>query len=113
MVRPVARTTAELEQAALEARAALDNLDLSADPTEDASDLRRIGRALEARVSQEHELERAVLAARANGRSWAMIGLAMGVSRQAARDRFGKLTSQKRLTSTPLDEQDLPALGRY
>lgn len=88
----MARTIAELEQAAKEARAALDDLDLSTDPSEDASDLRRISQTLEARVAQEHELERAVLTARANGRSWAMIGLAMGVSRQAARDRFGNLT---------------------
>lgn len=90
----MARTTAELEQAAEEARAALDALEMSMDdPTEDASDLRDISQAVESRVSQERALERAVLAARANGRSWAMIGLAMGVSRQAARDRFGKLTA--------------------
>ena len=90
----MARTTAELEQAAEEARAALDALEMSMDdPTEDASDLRDISQVVESRVRQERALERAVLTARANGRSWAMIGLAMGVSRQAARGRFGKLAA--------------------
>jgi hypothetical protein len=90
----MARTTEELEQAAQEARAALDALETSAaDPTTDATDLRDISLIVEGRASQERALERAVVKARANGRSWAMIGLAMGVSRQAARDRFGKLTA--------------------
>jgi hypothetical protein len=90
----MARTTEELERAAKEARAALDALETSAaDPTTDATDLRDISLIVEGRASQERELERAVVKARANGRSWAMIGLAMGVSRQAARDRFGKLTA--------------------
>jgi hypothetical protein len=90
----MARTTEELERAAEEARAALDALEVSMDdPTEDASDLRDITQVVESRVNQERALERAVVKARANGRSWAMIGLAMGVSRQAARDRFGKLTA--------------------
>ncbi len=90
----MARTTEELERAAQEARAALDALEVSTDdPTTDAADLRDISLILEARVSQERALERAVVKARSNGRSWAMIGLAMGVSRQAARDRFGKLTA--------------------
>ena len=89
------RTTEELDQAAEEARAALDQLEASMedDPTEDASDLREISEVVESRVSQERALERAVLKARSNGRSWAMIGLAMGVSRQAARERFGKRTA--------------------
>jgi len=92
MGRVMARTTAELEQAAQEARAALDALELTADdPTTDATDLRDISLLVEARASGERALVRAVVKARANGRSWAMIGLAMGVSRQAARDRFGKL----------------------
>jgi len=90
----MARTTEELEQAAQQARAALDALETSAtDPTTDATDLRDISLIVEGRASQERALERAVVKARANGRSWAMIGLAMGVSRQAARDRFGKLTA--------------------
>ena len=83
------RSLEELEQAAEAARNALDNLDTSTDPTQDASDLRRISEILAARVVQERELAEAVADARANGRSWAKIGLALGISRQAAQERFG------------------------
>ncbi len=87
----MARTTAELERAAAGAMAALDKLDWASDPTEDASDLRRIGQAVQAGAADARELEKAVLVARAGGRSWGMIATAMGVSRQAARERFSKL----------------------
>ena len=83
------RSLEELEQAAEAARAALDALDTSTDPTQDAGDLRRISEILAARVIQERELAEAVADARANGRSWAKIGLALGISRQAAQERFG------------------------
>jgi len=83
------RSLDELERAAEAARSALDSLDTSADPTRDASDLRRISEIIAARVIQERELVDAVAQARAKGRSWAKIGLALGVSRQAAQERFG------------------------
>lgn len=83
------RSLEELEQAAEAARAALDKLDTLTDPTRDASDLRRISEIVAARVVQERELADAVAQARAKGRSWAKIGLALGVSRQAAQERFG------------------------
>ncbi len=83
------KTASQRERAAAEALDALDQLDLSA--TEDASDLRRIGDAVGSVAKDERELTEAVVAARACGRSWAMIGLALGVSRQAAHDRFSHI----------------------
>lgn len=71
----------------IEAR--LDVLDLSQLPGDDPADLRRIGRAKHALRDAEAELRAAVAAARAAGRSWGYIGLVLGVSKQAAQQRFG------------------------
>ena len=67
----------------------LDNLDLDQCPAEDPVDLRRIGAARHRIQRAEAELQEAVQAARANGRSWGYIGLVLGVSKQAAQQRFG------------------------
>jgi len=83
------RTREELERAAAEAEAWLDQLDPAViRDAEDPVDLRRIGLALNAIAAAEGELADAVAAAHANGRSWGMIGLVLGISRQAARERF-------------------------
>lgn len=68
----------------------LDQLDPDAVPARDASHMRRIAAAVKAGAEAEAELTAAIQAARAAGDSWAMIGTAMGVSRQAAFQRFGK-----------------------
>lgn len=83
------RTREELEQAAAEAEAWLDALDPETTPAEDVADLRRIGSALGDVANAEGELERAVADARRHGHSWTDIGLVLGVSKQAARQRFG------------------------
>jgi hypothetical protein len=83
------RTREELEKAAADAEAWLDALDPAATPAEDTADLRRIGLALKRVADAEAELADAVAAARAHGRSWGDIGLVLGISRQAARGRFG------------------------
>lgn len=67
----------------------LDNLDIAQHPAEDPVDLRRIGAASLAIEEAEAELRAAVQGARANGRSWGFIGLVLGVSKQAAQQRFG------------------------
>ena len=91
----MARTKHQLEKAAAEAAAWLDTLD----PEELASgatvpaDLIAVMRALEAVAAAEQALEATVLAARQNGRSWGRIGIALGVSRQAALQRFGPMES--------------------
>jgi len=69
-----------------EALAALDDIDV--DDTTDASDLRAIGELVEAIGRDQASLAEAVKVARDNGRSWTAVGLALGVSRQAAHDRF-------------------------
>ncbi|MQA61680.1 MAG: sigma-70 family RNA polymerase sigma factor [Actinophytocola sp.] len=85
------RTRQELERAAAGAEAWLNSLDPDTTPAEDASDLREIGLALGELVSRQCRLEEAVVAARNNGRSWSEIGLVLGVSKQAARERYARL----------------------
>lgn len=88
------RTREELEQAATDAEAWLDSLDPEATPAEDPADLRRIGLALRAQAEKQREVDEAVAAARAGGRSWSEIGLVLGVSRQAARERYGQAAAR-------------------
>ncbi len=84
------RTREELERAAAEAEAWLDSLNPTATPAEDPSDLRRIGLALRGLANEQREVDQAVAAARAKGRSWAEIGLVLGISRRSARERYGQ-----------------------
>lgn len=56
----------------------------------DATNFRRIVRAREAVEQADAELRDAVAQARADGDSWAAIGAALGVTRQAAYQRFGR-----------------------
>lgn len=84
------RTREQLEQAAKTTQEWLDSLDPSETPAEDPRDLRRIGLALGEVAAAERELEDAVAAARDNGRSWGDIAMALGVSKQAARERYGQ-----------------------
>lgn len=56
----------------------------------DASHIRRIIAAAEACAAAENELRSAVAAARSAGDTWDAIGVALGTSRQAAYQRFGK-----------------------
>ncbi len=84
------RTREELERAAAEAESWLDSLDPAATPAKDPSDLRRIGLSLRGLANEQREVDEAVAAARTNGRSWAEIGLVLGISRQSARERYGQ-----------------------
>ena len=56
----------------------------------DASALRAVRQAFLARARAERELADAVLAARADGHSWAAIGAMVGTSGEAARQRYGQ-----------------------
>lgn len=67
----------------------LDNLDPATAPARDGQNMRRISAALEAMHAAEQDLVEAVQQARQAGDSWAMIGTALGTSRQAAYQRFG------------------------
>jgi hypothetical protein len=84
------RTREQLEQAVAETEAWLDSLELDDTPLHDSSDFRRISEAMSAELAAEKELHDAVAAARTAGRSWAEVGLVLGVTRQTAQQRFGR-----------------------
>jgi len=69
--------------------------DIEPDPAaaRDASHMRRIIAANEALDTAQAELRDAVNAAREAGDSWAVIGVALGISRQAAQQRFSGAVS--------------------
>lgn len=68
----------------------LDALDPAVHRSRDASHIRDIIDARKVIEVAEAELRRAVDAARDAGDSWAVIGMALGTSRQAAFQRFGR-----------------------
>jgi hypothetical protein len=68
----------------------LDALDPDTTLADDPAELRRIGLAARDLDTARDELRAAVTAARAAGRSWAQIGMVLGVSRQAAQERFAE-----------------------
>lgn len=87
---PMPRTKEELAQAAADAEEWLDTLDPSTLQVEDPGDLRRLGLAVIERSRAEEEVAAAVTACRDAGRSWAWIGSVLGVTRQAAQERYGE-----------------------
>ncbi len=81
-------TNKEIEQAADRFEKLADSLEPDNAKVEDTEDLRAITRAAEAVRADDAKLREAVLLARAHGRSWNHIALSLGVSRQAARQRY-------------------------
>jgi len=65
-----------------------DELDPPNAKVENTEDLRAIAAVSEAVRADEARLREAVEVARAHDRSWNQIAVALGVSRQAARQRF-------------------------
>jgi hypothetical protein len=65
-----------------------------ADPSQatmdDTTDLRELAEAVDQVRAGEARVRELVERARANGRSWGRIGIALGVTRQAARERFSE-----------------------
>jgi len=57
---------------------------------DDTTDLRVIAEAVDGVRAGEARVRELVALARASGRSWGEIGIALGVSRQAARERFSE-----------------------
>jgi len=55
---------------------------------DDTTDLRAVAEAVDRVRAGEARVRELVALARANDRSWGEIGIALGVSRQAARERF-------------------------
>lgn len=64
--------------------------DPSGVPMDDTNDLRVIAEAIDGVRAGEARVRELVALARANDRSWGEIGIALGVSRQAARERFAE-----------------------
>ena len=65
---------------------------LTREDFQDAGDLRSIAEASEGVRAGQARVRELVQLARSNGRSWGQIGIALGVSRQAARERFADKT---------------------
>jgi hypothetical protein len=86
-------TDAEIEDAARRFEVLADQLDPATAVAEDLSDLRAIAEAAEQARKAEAMITEKVAAARARGRSWNRIAVALGVSRQAARHRFASKVS--------------------
>lgn len=78
----------EIARAAQRFERLADELDPAHVEAEHTDDLRTVATAADAVRADEVQLRDAVEAARAHGRSWNEIALALGVSRQAARQRF-------------------------
>jgi len=85
-------TDEEIEQAAARFAELADTLDPTTVDVDQTDDLRQIAVACEAVRTDEARLREAVQIARAQGRSWNQIAVALGVSRQAARQRFAAKT---------------------
>ena len=86
------RTRAQLHQALVDTEAWLDTLDPTAlaSPDSDGADLRAIGEARRAVAASDLALAEQVATARARGRTWTQIAAVLGVTKQAARERFGE-----------------------
>lgn len=86
------RTAEELAEAAAATEELLDAIDIDQIQPEDIGDLRAIEETRQRVAEGEAQLARSVAAARANGRSWARIGLILDTFRQAAAERFGTVS---------------------
>lgn len=85
-------TNDEIEQAARRFEQLADELDPDTAEVDRTDDLRQVAAMSETLRSGEAQLRETVNIARAHGRSWNQIAVALGVSRQAARQRFADKT---------------------
>jgi len=80
----------DLAGLAAQTEAYLDSVDPATLEWENPVELRRVSAASERLGLADAELRSAVTAARAVGRSWTEVGVVLGVSKQAAQQRFGR-----------------------
>jgi hypothetical protein len=78
----------EIDEAARRFEELADRMDPAGADVLRIDDLREVAIVSEAVRTDEERLREAVAAARTHGRSWNQIAVALGVSRQAARQRF-------------------------
>jgi hypothetical protein len=92
------RTREQLQKALADTEAWLEQLDPEAvaSPGTGAEDLRAVGEAVHAAAASALRLADEVAKARANGRTWTQIGAVLGVSKQAARERFAEPARRSR-----------------
>jgi hypothetical protein len=88
-------TDEEIEEAARRFESLADELDPATTEADDLADLRAVAEAAEQARRDEALLTERIARARAHGRSWNRIATALGVSRQAARQRFGNKVEAK------------------
>ncbi len=81
-------TNDDIEKASHRFEQLADDLDPATAAVDHTDDLRQIAAVSEAVRADEARLRETVEVARAHGRSWNQIAVALGVSRQAARQRF-------------------------
>ena len=84
----IRHTDDEVERASRRFEQLAEGLDPSAAEVDNTDDLRQIAAVSDAVRADEARLRETVQLARARGRSWNQIAVALGVSRQAARQRF-------------------------
>lgn len=82
-------TDEQINEAAERFETLADRLDPATARAEDVSELRAVAEAADAVRTDEARLMETVQVARARGYSWNRIAIALGVSRQAARQRYG------------------------
>jgi hypothetical protein len=85
-------TDDEIERAARRFEQLADEMDPNSAEVDRTDDLRQVATISETLRADEAQLRETVNIARAHGRSWNQIAVALGVSRQAARQRFADKT---------------------
>lgn len=85
-------TKDEIERAARRFEQLADEIDPDTAEVDRTDDLRQVAAISESLRAEEAQLRETVNIARAHGRSWNQIAVALGVSRQAARQRFADKT---------------------
>jgi hypothetical protein len=87
------RSTEQILAHAEELAKRFEDYEPSDDDAVDAHALRDIRHAFVRRAETEREINEAVAVARAEGHSWAVIGAMLGTSGEAARQRYGQMTT--------------------
>ena len=89
----MAHTDEEIDAAARRVEQLVNDFDPAAAVVDNIDELSQVAAASEAVRAGEAKLRESVEIARAHGRSWNEIALALGVTRQAARQRFSDRAS--------------------
>ncbi|WP_288026922.1 hypothetical protein [Arthrobacter sp.] len=91
-MKEMQHTRDEIERAARRFEQLADELDPDTAQVDRTDDLRQVATISETLRADEAQLRESVNIARAHGRSWNQIAVALGVTRQAARQRFADKT---------------------